>query len=116
MKIRFQADADLNHIILFAVVRREPIIDFQTAITARLTSLPDEQVLALAAQEGRLLVSHDQTTMPRHFSNLLATRTSPGLLIVPQHLPPAAVAEELLMIWHATDAEEWTNRICYLPI
>ena len=31
MKIRFQADADLNQIIVLATVRREPSIDFQTA-------------------------------------------------------------------------------------
>lgn len=29
MKIRFQADADLNQIIVLATVRREPSIDFQ---------------------------------------------------------------------------------------
>jgi len=29
----------------------------------------------------------------------------------------AAIAvEALLLIWHATQAEEWTNRICYLPL
>jgi hypothetical protein len=33
MKVRFQADADLNQIILLATIRREPAIDFQTAMT-----------------------------------------------------------------------------------
>ena len=72
-------------------------------------------LLALAADEGRLLVSHDQRTMPEHFARFLSTRPSPGLLIVPQHLPAAAVAEDLLLLWHATEAEEWRNRIAYLP-
>jgi hypothetical protein len=35
VKVRFQADADLNHLILLAVVRREPAIDFRSAIAAR---------------------------------------------------------------------------------
>ena len=30
MKVRFQADADLNHILLKATLRRERGIDFQT--------------------------------------------------------------------------------------
>jgi len=34
MKIRFQADADPNQIILLATIRREPSIDFQTAQAA----------------------------------------------------------------------------------
>jgi hypothetical protein len=36
MKVRFQADADLNEIIIRAVLRREPGIDFQSAVAARL--------------------------------------------------------------------------------
>lgn len=36
MRIRFQADADLNQVILLATLRREPAIDFQTAAAADL--------------------------------------------------------------------------------
>jgi hypothetical protein len=91
-------------------------VEFQSASAARLAGLADADVLELVAREGRLLVTHDQSTMPEHFSRFIATRTSPGLLVVPQHLPSVAVADELLLIWHATESEEWTNRICYLPI
>jgi hypothetical protein len=31
-------------------------------------------------------------------------------------MPVARVAEELVLIWAATEAEEWTNRIRALPI
>ena len=116
MKVRFQADADLNHVIVLAVLRREPAVDFQTALAARLAGLLDPDVLALAARDGRILVSHDYTTMPDHFARFIATQTSPGILIVPQHLPAAIVADELLLIWQASEAEEWVNRICYLPL
>ena len=56
MKIRFQADADLNQIIVLATVRREPSIDFQTAGAAGLAARNDEEVLEVAARDGRLLV------------------------------------------------------------
>jgi len=116
MKIRFQADADLNQLILLATVRREPEIDFQTAIAASLTHLSDREVLAIAARQGRMLVTHDQKTMPRHFAEFITMETSPGLLVVPQHLSVAAAVEDLLLIWFATEADEWVNRICFLPI
>ncbi len=116
MKVRFQADADLNHIIVLAVVRREPEVDFQSASAAQLAGRTDAEVLALAARQGRLLVSHDHSTMPAHFGTFILGQPSPGLVIVPQHIPPAVAVEELLLIWHATEAEEWTNRICFLPI
>ncbi len=59
MKIRFQADADLNQAIVTGVVRREPMIDFQTAKISNLTKLSDIDVLLLAARANRILVSHD---------------------------------------------------------
>ncbi len=116
MRIRFQADADLNQLILLATVRREPAIDFQTAVAVGLMQLRDREVLAIAARERRVLVTHDQKTMPRHFADFITTETSTGLLVIPQHLSVAAAAEDLRLIWSATEADEWINRICFLPL
>jgi hypothetical protein len=116
MKIRFQADADLNQIILLATIRREPAIDFQTALAAGLANLNDKEVLAMASREGRALVTHDRKTMPRHFSEFITTETSSGVIIIPQYLPVASAVEDLILIWFATEAEEWINRICFFPL
>jgi hypothetical protein len=74
VKIRFQADADLNQDIIAGILRREPRVDFQTAGQAGLRGLDDVQALALAARDGRALVSHDRKTMPAHFAEF----SSPG--------------------------------------
>ncbi len=116
MKIRFQADADLNQIILLATVRREPAIDFQTATATGLTSLSDLEVLAMASGEKRILVTHDRRTMPRHFSEYITAGTSSGVILVPQYLPISDVVEDLVLIWSASEAEEWVNRLCFLPL
>ena len=52
MKVRFQADADLNEDILRGVLRREPNLDFRTAVKAGLRSRSDSAVLHLAARDG----------------------------------------------------------------
>ena len=116
MKVRFQADADLNQIILLATIRREPAIDFQTAMTAGLPGVADLQVLARAAKDGRVFVTHDRKTMPRHFAEFIVRETSPGLLVIPQSLSVAAAVEDLILIWSAKEAEEWVNRISILPL
>jgi hypothetical protein len=116
MTLRFQAAADLNQIILHAVVRREPALDFQTAAAAGLGGLRDPEVLALAARAGRVLVTHDQKTMPRHFAAFIATEMSPGMLIIPQRLPVAMAVEDVLLIWSTMNAEEWRNTIRFLPL
>ena len=71
MRVRFQADADFNHIIIKAALRREPTIDFQTAEAANLVGLDDSEVLATAAKAGRVLLTHDRRTMPKHFGEFI---------------------------------------------
>ncbi|HEX8501529.1 MAG TPA: DUF5615 family PIN-like protein [Pyrinomonadaceae bacterium] len=116
MKIKFPADADLSHLIVAALKRREPGVDFQTAHGARIEGLPDPRVLEMAARRGRILVTHDRRTMPRHFGEFIKDKDCPGVFVVSQNLPAAEAAEELLLIWSATEAEEWAGRICSLPL
>lgn len=116
MTIQFQADADLNQMIVLAAIRREPSLNFQTAFAGSLIGLTDPEVLAKSTGEGRLLVTHDRRTMPRHFAEFVAKHTSSGVLIIPQSLPIAVAVEDLLLIYAATEAEEWTNRLGFLPL
>jgi hypothetical protein len=116
VRVKFQADADLNLVNVFSLLRQEPTIDFQTALAANFASRHDLDVLAISATERRVLVTHDQKTMPDHFAEFVAHQESTGVIIVPQHLPVSAVVDELLLIWGASEAEEWINRISYLPL
>jgi hypothetical protein len=116
VKIKFQADADFNHTIIHALQRREPAIEFQTADEAQIRGLPDSDVLAAAACEGRILVSHDHHTMPVHFANFIATQQNPGVFLLSQDLLIRIAVEELLLIWEASEAEEWSNTLHYLPL
>jgi hypothetical protein len=115
--VRFLADASLHHAIVTGCVRREPAIDFISARAAKLDGLTDPDVLAMAAAQGRILVTHDFRTMPRHFADFLATgATSPGVFLVKQHTPLASVIEDLVLIWTASTAEDWINRIVAIPL
>jgi Domain of unknown function (DUF5615) len=88
-----------------------------SADDANLAGVPDPEVLALAAEQDRILVSHDFQTMPRHFAEFLQARgSSPGLILVPQYLPIGEAVEELLVIWGASEAEEWQNRMLKIPL
>jgi len=116
MKVRFQADADLNQIIVSATLRRNPAVDFQSSTTAGLKGLADQEVLALAAQQGRILVTHDRKTMPTQFTKFVSASQSTGVLIVSKKVPINVIVEELLLIWEASSLEEWINRIAKIPL
>ena len=75
-----------------------------------------DAVLDKAAHEGRLLVSHDRRTMPLHFANFIASRTSAGVILIAQDLPIVQAVEDLILIWEASEAEEWSNRLDSLPL
>ena len=117
MKIRFQADADLNKAIITGVLRREPSMDFETAQAAGLRGLRDLEVLALASRHQRALVTHDVSTMPRQFRAFLdAGNHSPGVFLVPQLLEVSEAIEEILLIWLASEASDWEDRLSWLPL
>lgn len=116
MKIKFQADADLNEDIVTGVLRRAPEIDFQTATEAGLQGLIDENVLAVAAREKRILVTHDRRTMPGHFAAFIENNECCGVIIVSKKLEISAAIEEIILVWAASEAEEYLNSIRHLPI
>jgi hypothetical protein len=110
VKVRFLADADLNKVIISGVLRREPVIDFLTAHAAGLRKMKDPEVLALAAEQRRVLVSHDVGTIPAHFRAFRAAgKHSTGLFLIAQSLDIGTAIEELLLIWLASEASEWEN-------
>jgi hypothetical protein len=113
---RFQADADFNQRIVLGLRRREPAIDFRDARGGGLIGVADSTVLRMAAEWGRILVSHDRRTMPWHFERFLESHSSPGVILVSQELDIGAAIEDLLIIWAASDAEEWRNQLGYVPL
>jgi hypothetical protein len=116
MRPRFQADADFNHKIVVGLRRREPAVDILSAHDGGVIGVPDPEVLIIAAESARILVSHDRKTMPGYFTRFRETRSSPGVIIVSQDLDVGAAIEDLLLIWAATDAEEWAERIGFVPV
>ena len=113
--VRFQADADLKQAIVTGTIRRQPNINFQSAYAAGLEAKKDPEVLAIAAQDGRVLVTHDRKTMPAEFGNFITSQTSSGVLVLSQNMLISDAIEALVLIWEASTAEEWVNQIMSIP-
>jgi hypothetical protein len=116
MRIRFQADGDLDGRILRGLRRIGPELDVQTAAAAGLAALEDAEVLRLAEEAGRILISQDRSTMPGHFQRFVSRSQSPGVILLRARVPIAVAIEELLLIWAASEAEEWINRLVWIPL
>lgn len=116
MKPRFLADADFNRKIVSGLRRREPSIDFQTALQGGVLGRTDSEVLSIAARANRILVSHDMRTMPAEFARFKQSQPSPGLIVVSQQTDIGLAIEDLLLIWAASTLEEWRDTIAFLPL
>lgn len=115
MTIRFQADADLNPAIGRGLVRQQPRIDWRPARGVIADATHDADVLALAADAGRVLVSCDVHTMPRHFATFVASRSSPGAILIPPETGVTEAIDRLLVAWLSWTAEELENQMWWLP-
>ena len=114
---RFLADNDLTDQIVLGVQRREPSVEFTRIRDVGLAKAADSDVLEYAAREGFLVVSHDVNTMrAAAVARIEAGQDMSGLLLVHQRSPIAETIEELIVIWIASDAEEWNGEIRFLPL
>ena len=110
MRIRFQADADLDGRILRGLRRVGPEVDVQTASCGRLGSPGRRRGFALGRRSRPDPNQKDRGTMPGHFQRFLSRSQSPGVILLRARVPLAVAIEELLLIWAASEAEEWINR------
>ncbi len=76
----------------------------------------DPDLLIAADALERILVTQDKNSMPQHLSDHFAAgRHTHGVVILRQGFSLAAYLRDLLLIWHATTAEEWIDRTDYIP-
>jgi hypothetical protein len=116
LKPRLLADADLHPGIVRGISARNPGVDFEISQGLLPEGARDPEVLAFAAEHGRVLVSHDVNTMPLHFREFTSAWASPGLILIPQRLSIGAAIEELLLVWECAEAREFRNQVLYLPL
>ena len=117
MSVRFLADEDLDADIVEGLRSREPAIDILDIKSTGFRGTKDPALLELAARQDRILITYDRRTMTRHVRERHAAgQPCPGLFIVPQRSPIGEIIEWLLLVWTASEAEEWRDQIVYLPI
>lgn len=115
--LRLLIDHDFDQDILRGLLRRIPELDFITAYQAGLSTATDPALLAWAAQEKRLIVTHDWRTMPSHAANRIAAgEPIAGLVVVSRRLSISLVIDELEIIVMCSDEADWGNTIKRLPL
>ncbi len=115
--IKLAADEDFNNRILRGVLRRQPELDICRKQDAGIGLADDRQVLAWAANEGRVLLTHDASTMAGFaYERVVSGLPMPGVFEVRQEVPIGVAIEEVLLLAECSLEGEWEGQIGFLPL
>ena len=115
--MRLAADETFNNNIVRGLIRRKPDVDIVRVQDVGLSGADDAAVLEWAAQEGRLLMSHDVTTLTGHaYDRVAAGLKMAGVFEVPSTLSIGRAIDDLLLILECSLEGEWQGQVRYLPV
>ncbi len=79
--------------------------------------MPTIRLLAWAAREGRILLTHDVQTIPRFaYDRVRAGQPMPGVVEVAVSAELGAALEDLLLLIGATRDDEWPDQVKFVPL
>jgi predicted nuclease of predicted toxin-antitoxin system len=114
---KFLADENIDSDLVVGLRRRLDDIDVVRVQEVGLRTVGDAAILQWAADQGRVLISHDLRTIPAFAGERLSSGLPmPGVILLRSSLSIAQAIDELAAIAGASEAEEWFNQIAYLPL
>jgi len=115
--LRLVADENLTNGIVRGLLRRDATLDLVRVQDVGLSGATDFGVLDWAAENRRVLVTHDYRTVPSCAKRRIEAKLAMfGVFIVPYSLSVRQAIEDLLFLAQCSLEEEWENRVFYLPL
>jgi hypothetical protein len=110
-------DENLNNNIIRGVLRQRPDADIVRVQDVGLSGADDPTVLEWAAKHGRILLTHDVSTITRYaYERIASEKEMPGVFEVSRTAPIGPVIESLILLLECSLEGEWTGQIIYLPL
>ena len=117
MPIRLLADEDFDQDIVRGVLRRLPEADIITVQAVGLSGQHDTVVLSWAAQEQRVLLTHDISTMKSYaYARISEDLPMPGVFVVSQSLAVSQAIDAIVLIAEYSLDGEWEGQVRHLPL
>jgi hypothetical protein len=117
-QIQFFFDEDVSQDVVYLLRQAEPSVSLVCvgdpgALPKR---SPDQDVYQAAVAVGRLLVTGDRKTMTGVVvRDLRQGGHNHGVVFLRRDRKPIRVATDLHLMWFCDTAEDWVDRIDYLP-
>jgi predicted nuclease of predicted toxin-antitoxin system len=114
--LKFLADENFDNTVVRGLFRRSPKIDIVRVQDVGLSGKDDPTILDWAAQEGRILLTHDVSTITRYaYDRVRQGQTMPGVIEVSLDAPVGRVIEDILVLVECSQEGELEGQVQYLP-
>ena len=111
------ADENFNNAIVRGLLRAKPDLDIVRVQDVGLSSTDDRTILEWAANEDRVLITHDVTTITKYaYERVEAAKYMPGVIEVGRKVSLGAAIEEILYVAEVCKHGELEDQIIYLPL
>ena len=115
--LRLVSDADIKGPILDGLYLRQPDIDLVRVQDVGLRTSDDPDILARAAIEGRILITHDRSTMIGFaYARVRAGQPMPGVFLLRDTPPHGPVITDILTALECSTQDEWSNKVEFFPL
>lgn len=115
--IKLTTDENFDGDILRGLLRRQADLDVVRVQDVELAETPDSDILAWAAAEERVLLTHDRDTVPNFaYERVLASQPMAGVFLVSDRMPKGQAVEELFLALHCLTPEECKDLVTYFPL
>src|SRR5437016_6238457 len=115
--LRLLSDENFNGDIVRGLLLRRPDLALVRVQDVGLVGADDPAVLAWAAGNDRIILTHDRKTMPDFaHARVAAGQPMPGLFVLNNRLPVRQAIDELLLVDEGSEQVEWAGQVVYLPL
>lgn len=115
--IRLLADENLDLAIVNGLIRVLPSVDFVRVQDVGLSGMSDPIILAWAADENRVLVTHDLKTIPDFaYKRVSDGLPMPGVIGIRRLTPLGSAISDLHLMVECSTPEELKNMVYRIPI
>lgn len=114
--VRLLTDINFHGHIVRGLLDRVPGLDLVRAQDVGLDGADDPSVLAWAADDDRITLSHDGSTLPDHaYDRMRRGESMPGVVLLRRRLTVGQAIDELVIFVECSGHDEWAGRVVRLP-
>lgn len=115
--LRLLSDENFNGDIVRGLRLLRPDLDLVRLQDTGLGGAEDPTVLAWAADNNRIVITHDRATMPDvAYARVSAAQPMAGIFIVHDRCPIRQAIDDLLLLDACSEQTEWNGLVLYLPL